>query len=620
MTKSKTHALPDVAFRKLVAAVGTPGAGKSYNLCEQMVIPKLERREQVVIIDPTGAWFGVTLKPDGKRPSGHDIAIFGGDHGSMMLTPNMGRAVGELLGKEPISAVLDLSNMELSEQIHFMSEWAVSILLHNKKPITVVIDEADEFLPQVSMEKGELSVCKGRVKRLITRGRKRGFRPVILTQRPQAVDKGAFNMVQVLIALQCSGHHERKQIEEYVKANGDPSAVGEMLKTLPELEVGEAWVWAPRDRFLERMKFGRLSVYDSFKEEDEEGGFEGTVPVNDASLGGIKAALAEFENQRKANDPKVLKARVADLEKQLRAKAPAAAPAPVKTDTRADLAEIKQKKFDEGVAAGQRQAERQIKALKGLVAKGIEAMQRKLSSILTQMARHAKAIEDGLAALRGAAAEIEGATGMKFPELEAELEKMASVITAGAPIPAPTEKAAAVPRAEKRASAPPPTGDAPEGVSQRHKAVLDAIAWWAAAGIEAPSRVQVAGKCGHNAGGGYFRDLLGKLSGIGLIAYPKPGTVQLTDAGRAAAPAYEMATQDELHRAVEDSLEARHWAMLKVLIEAYPNEISRADLAAACGKDAGGGYFRDLVGKLSGLEMVTYPRQGAVKAADWLFI
>lgn len=142
-------ALPDVAFRKLTAVIGTPGAGKSYNVCEQIVVPKLKRREQVVIIDPTGAWFGVTLKPDGKTRSGYDIAVFGGDHG-MQLTPNMGRAMGELLGTQALSAVLDLSRMELSEQISFMAEWAGTILLHNKKPITIVIDEADEFCPQVS--------------------------------------------------------------------------------------------------------------------------------------------------------------------------------------------------------------------------------------------------------------------------------------------------------------------------------------------------------------------------------------------------------------------------------------------------------------------------------------
>lgn len=575
--------LPEIAFTKLTAGIGTPGSGKSYNICEQLVVPKLKRREQVVIIDPTGAWFGVTLKPDGKTPSGFDVAIFGGDHGNMPLTPNMGTAVGELLGKQPISAVLDLSNMELSEQIKFMSDWAVSILLHNKKPITVVIDEADEFVPQQAMDKGHLSVCKGRVKRLITRGRKRGFRPVLITQRPQAVDKGAFNMVQVLIALQCSGMHERKMIDEYVRANGDPKAVGDMVKTIPELRVGEAWVWAPRSAFLKRVKFGKLSVYDSFKEETEEGGFDGTVPVSNANLKNIKEALTAFEEQRKANDPELLKKRIAELERQVKIAARSHPAASKSVASPVNEKEIYTKGYNDGRMESGKEWAKWGKAA---------------------LARFDALVQLGL--------KIAGTEPLPLPPIT--LAGIPVVLDKALPHDAVLLKTA---KQTIQMSGKSVNGGVSGDLKGPERRIMQALSDWRSLGFDDPTREQVAIFSAYHVRTGSFLNALGALRSAGLIEYGN-NTIHLTSQGATQVVQTYVINSDEVQSRIRKVLDGPQAKVFDAILQDNIGaRVSREVLADRAGYHIRTGSFLNALGRLRTLGVVEYD-SGAVYVKDWV--
>ena len=89
---------------------------------------------------------------------------------------------GRFLARHHFSCVLDLSDFTLGEQRRFVAAFAEQLYQHNRTPLHLVIDEADEFAPQ--NPRGEQRVLGGHVARLVQRGRRRGFRVIMITQRP----------------------------------------------------------------------------------------------------------------------------------------------------------------------------------------------------------------------------------------------------------------------------------------------------------------------------------------------------------------------------------------------------------------------------------------------------
>ena len=68
----------------------------------------LERGQQVVIVDPTGAHWGLRTSADGKS-AGYAIAIFGGEHGDAPLESTAGEVVADAIATEHFSAILDVT-------------------------------------------------------------------------------------------------------------------------------------------------------------------------------------------------------------------------------------------------------------------------------------------------------------------------------------------------------------------------------------------------------------------------------------------------------------------------------------------------------------------------------
>jgi hypothetical protein len=157
----------------------------------------------------------------------------------------------------------------------------------------------------------------------------------------------------------------------------------------------------------------------------------------------------------------------------------------------------------------------------------------------------------------------------------------------------------------------------PTGPQQR---ILNAIAWWTAFGIEQPTNEQVAFVAGYSPGSGGFNNLKGGLRSSGLIDYPVPGKVALTEAGTEKADAPAIApTREAFHAAVRAKLSAPQWRVLEPVIAAHPQDISSDDVATAAGYSAGSGGFNNLRGSLRTLTLIDYPSPGRVRAGDWLF-
>ena len=68
--------LPHDAVTQAIAAIGRRGSGKT-NLAGILVERLLDAREQVIVLDPVGAWWSLRLEADGKTAA-YDVPVFGG--------------------------------------------------------------------------------------------------------------------------------------------------------------------------------------------------------------------------------------------------------------------------------------------------------------------------------------------------------------------------------------------------------------------------------------------------------------------------------------------------------------------------------------------------------------
>jgi hypothetical protein len=148
----------------------------------------------------------------------------------------------------------------------------------------------------------------------------------------------------------------------------------------------------------------------------------------------------------------------------------------------------------------------------------------------------------------------------------------------------------------------------------------DRMVWLEQLGIVPADKTQAGFIAGYKPKGGRFANLLGGLRRDGLVEYPQAGQIALTDAGRALGRDPGLPRTDEaLHAAVLARLDEPQGRLMRPILAAWPNRISRADVAAEADYDAAGGRFANLIGSLRTLGLIEYPAPGQAKARDILF-
>ncbi len=150
---------------------------------------------------------------------------------------------------------------------------------------------------------------------------------------------------------------------------------------------------------------------------------------------------------------------------------------------------------------------------------------------------------------------------------------------------------------------------------------MRALAELLSIGKEVPTKDTVAAWAGYSPNGGAFTNPLGALRTRGLVDYPSAGIVSLTDEGRAIIGPQSPPSQDELWRRIEGTCSGPEQKILRALIDtAGQDELDKPTLAAKAGYSPDGGAFTNPLGALRTKGLLDYPRQGVVRAADWLFL
>jgi uncharacterized protein len=581
--------LPVDVVTQTVAILAKRRAGKSY-LSRRLVEQLHHARQQVVVIDPKGDHWGVRSSADGKAP-GLPIVILGGERGDVPLEAGAGEIVAKLVVEERVSALLDMSFLRKHEVATFMTAFLESLYRLKARevyrtPLMLVIDEADAVAPQSPM-KGEERML-GAAEDIVRRGGQRGIGCTMITQRSAVLNKNVLTQAQILVALRTIAPQDLKAVNAWIDVHGTDEERKTLMASLPSLPVGDAWFWSPgwptTDGVFRRGHVLPIETYDSGATPKPGEKRREPKSIADVDLDALRRQMAATIEKAKADDPRELKKKLADAQKEITRLQSQPAPKPPM---------VARKVIERKVIT-----DSQIKIL---IAAGdkldhsVEAMR--------------KALDDA----QVMAATIHAAAADAHKAANAEMY-------------APKGKPDVLPLKFRQPKQPTSTTNyathgfngngAPLGNSGKRR-ILAALAQHL--GNSGLTRTKLSILTGISQSGGTWRTYLGELRSSGYVEDLQGGNLRIAEAGLEALGEFDpLPTGAELisywRQRLGDSGKRR---IFDAVVEAYPRALSHDELAEATGIERGGGTFRTYLGELRGLELVE--GRGESRAAACLF-
>lgn len=555
----KSHAIPEAVLAQHTAILGKTGSGKSSTgrlAVEQVAADGF----RVCILDTIKSdWWGLTSSADGKKP-GLPFKILGGPRGHVPLHSSAGKAIGHLVGqgKLPLS-ILDMADFEPGGVQKFFSDFAAELMRSMRGILYLVVEEAHEVAPKERAGFGAENLSIHWAKKLATAGRSKGIRLIVLTQRVQSLHNAVLGSCETVIAHRLTTPADQAPIVAWLKANADRKAQAAVADSLSSLPTGTAWVCSGEAKIFEKIAFPKFKTYDNAATPTGDD-FDHDVKTAQVDQAELRAIIGDALKEAEANDPKALKAKVAQLTKELSGKAPTAIDpeaerkAKVRGEARGRAAG-----FDEGRRVG--------------FAEGEKAALKKAQSALGAI----QADEPTLAALPPRA--------------------VAPSIVKASPTPRPAPKMAygagtQMPKAERL--------------------VLTALAQYPAG----RTKVQIAILTGYASSGGGFNNALSALRTKGWLT--GHGQLSITDVGIEALGEYEpLPSGEALLQHWLNQLAKAERAALLVLAQAWPRALTKEEVADQAGYEAKGGGFNNALSRLRTLELIS--GRGELRASDDLF-
>jgi hypothetical protein len=315
--------LPVEVVTQTVSIIAKRRAGKSYT-ARRIAEELHSARQQIVIVDPKGDWWGIRSSDDGKRP-GLNLIILGGEHGDVPLESGAGEIVAKLVVEERVSIVLDLSFFRKYEIATFMAIFLETLYRLKAKeqyrtPVMLVIDEADAIAPQ-RPQKGEERML-GAAEDIVRRGGQRGIGCCLVTQRSAVLNKNVLTQSQIIVALRTIAPQDIAALDAWIEVHGTQAERAKLLESIASLPIGDAWFWSPGwpgdNGIFKRVHVLPIRSYDSGA--TPKPGEKRAEPSNPAhvDLEALKRQMAATIEKAKADDPKELRKKIADLENQLK--------------------------------------------------------------------------------------------------------------------------------------------------------------------------------------------------------------------------------------------------------------------------------------------------------------
>ena len=545
-----------------------------------------------VAIDPKGDWWGVRSRADGAGP-GLAVPIFGGEHGDIPLDPGAGKVIGELIADKRLSCVIDLSDMPSRQAMWgFLIDLGETLLRKNRGALHLFLDECDEYLPQKISDRGNQPKALSTWSRVVSKGGQKGIGVTLISQRSAFVNKDVLWLVDAMIAFNTFSPKDRETIAEWLADKGADRR--EFEAGLRTLQKGQAWVFGPDwlNDAPQLVQYQRRTTFDSGA--TPEVGQSTIAPANlaDVDLEALGAQMQAAVERQRADDPKALHARIAELERsQLAARDETVSVwATEATELRSQVLALTLRN----------------EALSGLLARVPDELDSYGAEIGAGLQVRATAIRDELGkwcADRDTAA-TPAATEMGRGDTRAQGPSRAAVTPGIA--------------SSSGGHAPRPISTADEStLTTYQRDVLTAI-------VRFPGRpaAKVAVIAGKRPKSSTLRNNLSALRTRGLIE-GGASSVTITPAGRAAlGPLQELPSGAELVEHWQQELGANGCpaAVLGAAFRAYPQAIDKADIEQATGYSATSSTVRNALSTLRTRELIEDAEQsGYVRCASLFF-
>jgi hypothetical protein len=590
-------ALPVDTVTQSIAVLAKKRSGKSYlgrRLAEQLFYAK----QQIVIVDPKGDWWGIRSSADGKSP-GLPVVIFGGERGDVPLEVGGGEMVANLVVKERVSALLDLSLLRKGNRHTFLEaflETLYRLKAHEiyRTPMMLFLDEGHIPAPQ-KPQKGEERML-GATDDVVRLGGQRGIGCVLLTQRPASINKNVLTQSQMLIALRTIAPQDLAALKAWIDVHGTAEQGKQMMESLPSLPTGDAWFWSPGwptdEGIFHREHVLPIDTYDSMATPKPGEKRKEPKSLADVDLDAVRQQMSETIERAKADNPKELRKRIAELEKQLKAKVPAPRPT-VEKVTKTEIKRVEVPVLKEADL-------KRLEAVRGAVQKLAKRTEEQFAKTIADV----RGLYDKTVAIEALAQTAANRAEKSYTALR----------TTPAPQPTQTRPSVAAPQLVTRTAPALTAAPGPPITGKGELKILTAIAQHG----DGVTREQLTVLTGYKASS--RNTYLQRLRQAGLIEEVGEW-IRVTEAGLATLPSdFEpLPTGDALraHWLTPGTLPEGERAILALLCKAHPNSVPRESISEETGykRSSRDTYLQ----RLRSRKLVVDAGQGEVIASDNLF-
>ena len=307
--------LPLDACTQTFAWIGRKGSGKTYG-SGKLVEELLAQQIQTVILDTVGNWYGLRIAADGKG-KGFDIPVFGGLRQDLPLLPTAGDVVADVVVETGRSVILDLSQFNFADRKRFAAAFGERLWQRKKSesqpaPLHLVIEECQLIVPQF-VGKDETRMVHV-YEEIIRLGRNYGIGVSMLTQRPQSVNKEVLTQAECIMAFQINGVPERKALRDWLTYEGGDV---NLVNALPSLAVGTCYLWSPQWlRTFQKVAIGAKRTFDASATPKAGQPVKRRDP-SPLDVDDIAKRMSATIEKAKAEDPKALRIKIAELQREL---------------------------------------------------------------------------------------------------------------------------------------------------------------------------------------------------------------------------------------------------------------------------------------------------------------
>jgi len=572
-----------IESRMLIQA--NSGGGKSW--ATRKALEEVYGKVPFILFDTDGEYH--TLREKFK-----DILIIGGKNADIKINIKSAELLPEQIVKHNISCIIDLSDLKQLERIQYIKKFLENLIeLKSEfwKPYIIVVEEVHKYCGQQEKQDSTWAVID-----LMTRGRKRGYCGWLITQRIAKLHKDASAEANNKLVGRTFQDIDRKRAAEELGFTTKEESL-----SLRYLKPGEMMAFgvAFEPQHVHKINIGAV------KTTHPKTGMRFDTKI-EPPTDKIKKTLQKLSNLPQEQEIKLkteneLKGEINRLNIELRKKP--------KSEVDGRQVEVMQKRMELA----------QVDSFN----KGLRA---EASNHKAQTDHYEKTFQIFENRIKSIANELKQFTIKCSKLLQIELPKILPNVPEKIKVDysyGKKEIKGVYPEPKKDdirpiGAQPIPLEDGELTAAQ--KKILEALAKFKPV-LEDVPRPMVAAYSGVSSRSSGYRANISKLSTIGYIKYRVPGKIYLTEEGESLVETTQSpATTDQLQEMWMGLLSESRQNILKVLIEVYPNNISREELAERAGSSFSSSGYRANISAMSSMCILEYPEHGMICASKNVFI